>query len=191
MKQYLMQLMSKIVPQIFLAIVVGSTLATGTVAGVKMIKANASAPDSVIEQVQPVKTETFNDNPTLTPAATRTPMPTKVQAIAKTTPFPIASIISTANQNKSQCVVTLFGSQYDVTSLRKSHPGGDIFVCGSDMSSAYQNAHGLNMSRMQAYLITSGGSTGSSGSTGPSFDDEEESEEEKSRYEDHEEENEK
>lgn len=54
----------------------------------------------------------------------------------------------------NRCLVTLFGKQYDVTSLRSSHPGGNVFVCGTDMSATYQSAHGTDVSRMQQYLVT-------------------------------------
>jgi len=65
---------------------------------------------------------------------------------------------TTAAQNTSTntnaCIVTLFGNQYDVTSLRQTHSGGDVFVCNSDMTTTYQNQHGTNLSRMQPYLVT-------------------------------------
>jgi len=51
------------------------------------------------------------------------------------------------------CIVTLFGQQYDVTSLQTNHTGGNIFVCGTDMTAAYQAQHGTNVSRMAPYLI--------------------------------------
>lgn len=50
------------------------------------------------------------------------------------------------------CLVTLFGQTFDVTSLRSTHPGGDIFVCGTDMTSVYQSQHGSSLARMQPYL---------------------------------------
>lgn len=65
----------------------------------------------------------------------------------------------------NRCVVTLFGQQYDVTTLRGSHPGGDIFVCSTDMSATYQKAHGTDLSRMQKYLITGNSTTAGTGSS--------------------------
>jgi uncharacterized caspase-like protein len=64
-----------------------------------------------------------------------------------------------------QCAVTLFGKQYDVTNLRNTHSGGNIFNCGTDMTAVYQSRHGTNMSRMQQYLIPSGGTTSSTANT--------------------------
>ncbi len=66
------------------------------------------------------------------------------------------------------CIITLFGKQYDVTSLRTSHTGGNIFACGTDMTTTYQSMHGTDVTRMQAYLVTSSGNTGSGTTTGGS-----------------------
>lgn len=178
MKNIVASLFSKIFPQIILALVVGSTIATGTAAGIKMIKANATEPAAEIQQVQPA------------PAEELYVKKIKSAVIPKST-VPTRSEFSAANNN-TQCVISLFGKQYDVTSLRKSHPGGDVFVCGTDQSATYQKTHGTDMSRMQAYLVTGGGAsttepsstvraTGSSGAS-TFYDDDEESEEELSRY---------
>lgn len=55
--------------------------------------------------------------------------------------------------NDDKCIITVFGKQYDVTSLRKSHPGGDIYNCGADMSENYRKQHGTNTSRISQYQI--------------------------------------
>lgn len=62
---------------------------------------------------------------------------------------------ATASDKYSNCIVTLFGKQYDVSPLRGDHPGGNIFTCGTDMTSVYQGEHGTSVSRMQPYLIPS------------------------------------
>lgn len=51
------------------------------------------------------------------------------------------------------CIITLFGQQYDVTSLQAGHTGGSIFVCGTDMTATYQAMHGTDVSRMAPFLI--------------------------------------
>lgn len=51
------------------------------------------------------------------------------------------------------CIITLFGQQYDVTSLQSAHTGGNIFVCGTDMTASYQSMHGTDATRMIPYLI--------------------------------------
>jgi hypothetical protein len=54
------------------------------------------------------------------------------------------------------CIITLFGVQYDVAPLQPTgaHPGGNIFVCGTDMTTVYQGMHGTDVSRMVPYLYT-------------------------------------
>lgn len=66
------------------------------------------------------------------------------------------------------CIITLFGLQYDVTSLQTSHTGGNIFTCGTDMTAIYQPQHGTDVTRMIPYLITSSSSSSSSVSSGSS-----------------------
>ena len=56
-------------------------------------------------------------------------------------------------QASAACIITLFGKQYDVTSLRNTHPGGDVFVCGTDQTALYTGKHGTNLNRMQPYLV--------------------------------------
>lgn len=71
------------------------------------------------------------------------------------TPFPTAtSVVS------NTCIVTLFGKNYDVTALRQTHSGGDIFQCGTDMSTIYQSRHETDVSRMQPYLVSSQSTSG-------------------------------
>jgi hypothetical protein len=70
---------------------------------------------------------------TATPAAnTATPKPT-VAATAKPTPTPTPAAAS-------GCVVTVDGASYNITSLVKSHSGGNVFKCGTDMSSTFNGA---------------------------------------------------
>lgn len=55
-----------------------------------------------------------------------------------------------------KCIITLFGKQYNVTDLQRTHTKGVTFVCGTDMSSVYQGQHGTDMTRMEPYLIKTG-----------------------------------
>jgi len=77
-----------------------------------------------------------------------------------------------APANPNQCLVTLFGIQYDVSPLRSTHGGGDIFVCNTDMTVTFQSQH-MDIAIMAKYKVgapaptggsTTGGSNGSSGS---------------------------
>jgi len=90
---------------------------------------------------------------------------TQTSVLATPTPTPIPTITTSPKNTAvaNGCIVTLFGQQFDVTSLRSSHSGGDIFVCGTDMTSKYQSKHGSSLSRMARYAVSASGST--SGST--------------------------
>lgn len=74
------------------------------------------------------------------------------------------TVLSAASGN---CVITLFGQKYDVTALRQTHSGGDVFKCGTDMTTIYQKKHGSNVSMMQPYLITGGGTLSVAKATQP------------------------
>ncbi|MCA9386191.1 hypothetical protein KC717_06105 [Candidatus Dojkabacteria bacterium] len=62
--------------------------------------------------------------------------------------------INTEQSETLSCRITLWGKLYDVTNLRKTHSGGDTFVCGTDMSTSYQMQHGIDLGRMSQYLIS-------------------------------------
>ncbi len=103
----------------------------------------------------------INDSPIITPSPTPINVTPTSTAVPTNSPTPTARITpkATATPTKipnvtlsNKCIVTLFGSLYDVTSLRSTHSGGDIFNCGTDMTAIYQGRHGNNLSRMAAYL---------------------------------------
>jgi hypothetical protein len=54
---------------------------------------------------------------------------------------------------KTTCIITVDGKKYDVQPLRSSHSGGDIFVCGTDMSDVFHGQHGDNLRMIQKYLV--------------------------------------
>ncbi len=62
-------------------------------------------------------------------------------------------VSASASDIYSNCVVTLFGNQYDVSPLQTDHSGGNIFTCGTDMTTVYQGRHGTSVTRMAAYAI--------------------------------------
>jgi len=59
------------------------------------------------------------------------------------------------------CVVTIFGVQYNVAPLQApgGHSGGNIFTCGTDMTSVYQGMHGTNVSRIKPYIYVAATTT--------------------------------
>ena len=92
----------------------------------------------------PVLTTTI---PAITGTIAPTPKPTtKVtpKATVKVTPKPT---VSTA------CIITVSGKRYDVTRLRSTHSGGNIFKCGTDMTNTYQQMHGTSVKLISRYLI--------------------------------------
>ncbi len=117
------------------------------------------------------------------PVKASPPAPTGQQAtVTQTASFPLAkqaggtqiagaqnNATNTGNNqpvNSNACIITLFGKQYDVAPLRNTHPGGNIFTCGTDMTTVYQGQHGNDVSRMQPYLVTTNNTTGTSGTGG-------------------------
>ncbi len=113
-------------------------------------KSDASTRTSAGGQVRiasSAKNTTQTPTPTPTPKAATTPTPTPT---ATPTPTPTPS---------NKCIITLFGLQYDVTTLMNTHSGGNVFVCGTDMTAVYQGQHGTNVSRMAAYLVTNASPT--------------------------------
>lgn len=71
-----------------------------------------------------------------------------------------SSVTPSPSTNSNACIITIFGKQYDVTSLRTTHSGGDVFACGTDQSATYQSKHGTSVARLASYLVTSGTQTG-------------------------------
>jgi cytochrome b involved in lipid metabolism len=65
----------------------------------------------------------------------------------------IAIIVANSSSNSDKCIVTVYGNNYDVTTLRDSHPGGDIYLCGQDMTGMYEGQHGSNIQRLEPYLV--------------------------------------
>lgn len=74
--------------------------------------------------------------------------------------IPTIKIVPTQSvTSNNQCIISVSGQQYNVTTLRSTHSGGDIFQCGTDMTIIYQNKHGSGFSLIQKYLLTSSGNT--------------------------------
>lgn len=73
----------------------------------------------------------------------------------KTSPAnPDTSSNSTSETNiNNECIITINGDQYDVTQFQNLHPGGNIFRCGTDMTSDFENQHGNDLDRIKPYKI--------------------------------------
>lgn len=92
-------------------------------------------------------------NPKILPKILATITPSLAIPLATVTPKPIA--VSTNNG----CIVTISGQLFDVTTLRNTHSGGDVFKCGTDMTAIYQSKHGTSLSRMAKYAVNSNGTS--------------------------------
>jgi cytochrome b involved in lipid metabolism len=63
-----------------------------------------------------------------------------------------ANTVAVGEPNNS-CIITIDGKKYDVTSFRGTHPGGNIFKCGEDMSAAFAKQHKNNFKMIEKLLI--------------------------------------
>lgn len=183
-------LVIEILKQVIIAVagisIVGATVATGTI-GASNLVSRFTQKDHKIAQVQAddsnSKTEGEEENSTdesnsksdagsIIPKSSTSPISSVKKVVHTGTVITPKHSTAQFAQNSTGCNITLSGQQYNVTSLQQSHSGGDIFNCGTDMTSAYQGKHGSNLSRMQRYLVsaveTGGTISGSSGSTGAS-----------------------
>lgn len=97
------------------------------------------------------------------------------KSLSGSSPTPKPSVLNNVSSPTSTfqpasstgCIITLFGKQYDVTSLQSTHSGGNVFNCGTDMTTVYQSRHGSNVSQMAPYLVTQNGGTSSPPSSSP------------------------
>lgn len=73
-------------------------------------------------------------------------LPTDPPAVLPTDPPPPVA--------DTRCIVTIDGGQYDVTDFQSMHKGGDIFACGTDVTSIFYSQHDAGiLQKMQKYRI--------------------------------------
>jgi hypothetical protein len=100
-------------------------------------------------------------SPTAAPSRVITTSPTTVPVTAPTTaPTAAPTAIVTAaptvaptaavKTNPNACLIQVDSVSYDVTSFRNQHSGGDIFQCGTDMSSIFWSQHNSRILNMMA-----------------------------------------
>lgn len=86
------------------------------------------------------------DTQTPPPAADPTQAPTQEQVPQPTEP--------PAPLPDPQCIITISGSQYDVTEYRNIHSGGNVFSCGQDMTAVFLSQHPASfLDKMAKYKI--------------------------------------
>ncbi len=105
-----------------------------------------AAPDT--QQSAPVQNTTSvqADPPVVAAAPTDPPAaaPTDVPQAPAPTDTPAAA------PPPSGCVISIDGVSYEITSLRSTHSGGDVFTCGADMSAIFWGQHGNSILRKMA-----------------------------------------
>lgn len=64
------------------------------------------------------------------------------QNIPQVTPSPTPTATATPTPTtEEKCIITLYDIQYDITIYRSLHTGGDVFKCGTDMTTVFQKRH--------------------------------------------------
>lgn len=53
----------------------------------------------------------------------------------------------------NRCLITVDSKTYDVTQLRNTHTGGDMFECGTDMTKDFKEEHGTRYSLIEPYEV--------------------------------------
>lgn len=135
------QQLSNFIKNNFLVIsALGLTIVSSSAAGLKIAQV---VTEEIAVEKQIAENEALNDDPgvSITPTISD--------------PLFLGDIIDP--QTNNTCIVTLSGQRYNVTPLIASHSGGNVFLCGSDMTKVYTSQHGLDLSRMAKYLVLENG----------------------------------
>ena len=94
--------------------------------------------------------------PTVPPrvlSKSQTPQKTK-STLSTATPQLTPTPTPTTDTLSLRCLIVIDGVRYDLTDFRKIHSGGDIFVCGSDMSAQFHGQHSESyLSSLDRYRI--------------------------------------
>lgn len=86
---------------------------------------------------------------------TTKPVMPKNEAKPKIQSAPTSAPAQIQSAQSNRCIIIIKGQRYDVTDFRAKHPGGDIFVCGTDITKSFFSQHdqalldGPIMSRMR------------------------------------------
>ncbi len=114
--------------------------------------------------------QTQGSAPTMTPVATTaTVAPTSTQKstvrpavsvvpatapTAKPTVTPTVAPTQAPTPKPAGCVIQIDGVKYEITSLIRSHSGGNVFTCNTDMSAIFWGRHNQKiLQMMQKYRI--------------------------------------
>lgn len=78
-----------------------------------------------------------------------------LQTIGKNKTTPVNNSVTTQPSTQdTNCIITVDNVRYDFTQFRNLHSGGDVFQCGTDMSTIFHNQHPLRfLEKMAKYKI--------------------------------------
>ncbi len=125
---------------------------TPIVAGIATI-VSTPTPIIVIKQVVKKVTKFATNAPNTNVLTTNTLAQATTQNLSNTQPT-VTQPPAPAAVPISGCIITIDGGSYDITNFRNQHSGGNIFSCGSDMSSSFWGKHGQSQfNKMQQYRI--------------------------------------
>ncbi|MEI8232590.1 MAG: hypothetical protein WCG44_02490 [bacterium] len=100
---------------------------------------------------------TPSPTPVITPVATQTPSSSNIPVPpnkATVAPTVVPTATPTPTPKPAGCIVKIDGINYEITSLLRTHSGGNVFTCGTDMSAIFWGQHNNKILRMmQQYKI--------------------------------------
>jgi len=105
-----------------------------TAGGVDQTATTSPAPAASLPKVQP---QGAAKEPSQTKASSQSPAPSPAVTPKPSAPTPT----QTQPAQSNRCIITISGQHYDVTDFRSQHSGGDIFVCGTDMTRTFFGQH--------------------------------------------------
>lgn len=151
-------LKDKVIPVAIVSVLTFITLSTSVMAVNKILGSFGQGADQKEKSItEGVKNNSAGVSLPVTAIPTNVPQsnyaaPTQINRIISPTSIPTT--------NSSSCIVTVFGKQYDVTTLRSTHTGGDVFTCGTDMTAIYQGRHSTRVNLISPYLVITPGGSG-------------------------------
>ena len=102
---------------------------------------------------------TTSPSPSIVASPTPSTSPIATPAVSPApTNKPSSSLLPKPNSSVApktvRCIITIDGVSYEITKLRQTHSGGDIFKCGTDMSVLFWKKHDQQiLDMMQQYKI--------------------------------------
>ncbi|RMD77185.1 hypothetical protein D6810_01680 [Candidatus Dojkabacteria bacterium] len=55
--------------------------------------------------------------------------------------------------DNNRCIIIIDQNKYDVSNLKYTHTGGNIFKCGQDMTKEFEQKHRLNLKMIEKYKV--------------------------------------